>query len=243
MDAPKRRGGRGASGKVPSPPAQGGPQVARVLTTRSETRAFFNKISKIYHLMAEHSEGPIRQKCLLKLAPRPGETLLEIGCGTGHVAAELAGQADERGSVYAVDLSDGMLGQSRGLLEREGLSGRVCLCCADAAKLPLQDASVDALFTSFTLELFDNPEIPVVLGECRRVLRPGGRLGIAAVTKEGHHELLVGAYEWTHRHFPNFLDCRPIFAKRAVEEAGFRVQDAEIGMMWVPVEIVVAVKP
>ena len=231
-------------GDNPEPSAeQPGQTIARVLTSRSETRAFYNKISKIYDLMAEHSEGPVRQKCLRKLAPRTGETLLEIGCGTGHVTAELAREAGERGRVYALDLSDGMLAQTRQLLQQEGLRERVCLCCADAAKIPLRDASVDALFTSFTLELFDTPEIPVVLAECSRVLRPGGRLGIAAVTKEGHHELLVGAYEWTHRHFPNFLDCRPIFARRSIEDAGFRVQDSEIGMMWVPVEIVVAVKP
>jgi ubiquinone/menaquinone biosynthesis C-methylase UbiE len=145
--------------------------------------------------------------------------------------------------VYALDLSDGMLDQTRQLLTREGLNKRVCLCCADAVKIPLQDGSVDALFTSFTLELFDTPEIPVVLAEYSRVLRSGGRLGIAAVSKEGHHELLVGAYEWTHRHFPNLLDCRPIFVRRSIEDAGFRVQDAEVRMMWVPVEIVLAVKP
>jgi demethylmenaquinone methyltransferase/2-methoxy-6-polyprenyl-1,4-benzoquinol methylase len=219
-----------------------GHAMARVLTTRSETRAFYNKISKVYDLMAEHSEGPLRQKCLGMLAPQPGETLLEIGCGTGHITADLARAAGAQGRTYALDLSDGMLGQARQLLQREGLRGRVCLCCADATNMPLQDASVDALFMSFTLELFDNPEIPVVLGECRRILRPRGRLAIAAVSKEGHHELLVGAYEWTHRHFPNFLDCRPIFAKRSIEQAGFQVQDSEIGMMWVPVEIVTAVK-
>jgi ubiquinone/menaquinone biosynthesis C-methylase UbiE len=220
-----------------------GKQIDRVLTSRSETRAFYNKISKIYDLMAEHSEGPVRQKCLRKLAPLPGETLLEIGCGTGHITAELAREGGDRGRVYALDLSDGMLAQTGHLLQQQDLLERVCLCCADATKLPLRDRSVDALFSSFTLELFDTPEIPVVLAECRRVLRPGGRLGIAAVTKEGHHELLVGAYEWTHRHFPNFLDCRPIFARRSIEDAGFRVQDSEVGMMWVPVEIVVAVKP
>ncbi len=225
--------------------ARGGPgrEIDRVLTTRSETRAFYNKISKIYDLMAEHSEGPVRRKCLHNLAPQPGETLLEIGCGTGHVTAGLARGAGSGGRVYALDLSNGMLGETRQLLEREGLRERVCLCCADAATIPLRDASVDALFTSFTLELFDTPEIPVVLAECRRVLRPGGRLGVAAVSKEGHHELLVGAYEWTHRHFPNLLDCRPIFAGRSIEEAGFRVQSSEVAMMWVPVEIVVAVKP
>ena len=44
------------------------------------------------------------------------------------------------------------------------------------------------------------------------------------------------------RHFPNLLDCRPIFVRRALESAGFAIRDAEIQHMWVPVEIVLAVK-
>jgi demethylmenaquinone methyltransferase/2-methoxy-6-polyprenyl-1,4-benzoquinol methylase len=243
MSAKKRDRNPKANGSDPAAPREPpGEDITRVLTSRSETRAFYNKISRIYDLMAEHSEAPVRQKCLHKLAPRSGETLLEIGCGTGHVTAELARAAGAQGRVYALDLSDGMLGQTRQLLDRQGLGKRVCLCCSDAVKIPLKDSSVDALYTSFTLELFDTPEIAAVLEECRRVLRSGGRLAIAAVTREGHHELLVGAYEWTHRHFPNFLDCRPIFARRSIEAAGFWVQDAEVAMMWVPVEIVLAVK-
>ena len=184
MSAAKHGAGSGAANDPTSSPEQRPELTARVLTTRAETRAFYNKISKIYDLMAEHSEGPIRQKCLRKLAPTAGETLVEIGCGTGHVAASLAQSAGDSGRVYAVDLSGGMLDQTRRLLASQGLGSRVCLCCADAEQMPLRDASVDAVFMSFTLELFDNPDIPLVLKECKRVLRRGGRLGVAAVTEQ-----------------------------------------------------------
>lgn len=50
------------------------------------------------------------------------------------------------------------------------------------------------------------------------------------------------AYEWTHEHFPNLLDCRPIYVRRALEDAGCSIRDAMIAKMWVPVEIVVAAK-
>ena len=96
---------------------------------------------------------------------------------------------------------------------------------------------------SFTLELFDTPEIPRVLAECKRVLRPGGRLAVVAISKEGKQGFLIRAFEWTHRHFPNLMDCRPIYVRRAIEEADFVIRNATIDHMWVPVEIVLAEKP
>ena len=81
---------------------------------------------------------------------------------------------------------------------------------------------------SFTLELFDTPEIPRVLAECRRVLRPAGRLAVVSISREQPDDAMVKAFEWTHRHFPNLLDCRPIHARRSVEAAGFAVVSSEI---------------
>jgi demethylmenaquinone methyltransferase/2-methoxy-6-polyprenyl-1,4-benzoquinol methylase len=49
-------------------------------------------------------------------------------------------------------------------------------------------------------------------------------------------------FEWTHRHFPNLMDCRPIFVRRAFEAAGFRIESAEQRLMWVPVEVVLGAK-
>ena len=225
--------------KEPQPP-QGG--VLRVLQSKDETRAFYDKISGVYDVLAEHSEGPVRQIGLDKLAMAPGERVLEIGYGTGHCLVQLAKAVGPEGKVFGIDLSEGMRAQARARLQKEHLIDRVELSSGDATHLPYPGGSMDAVFMSFTLELFDTPEIPQVLAECRRVLRIGGRIGVVAITKEAKEGFAVEAYEWTHQHFPNLLDCRPIFVRRALEAAGLSIKDATITKMWVPVEIVVAEK-
>ncbi len=217
--------------------------IARVLQTKSETRAFYDKIACVYDLLAEHSEQPMREVALAMLAPAPGERLLEIGFGTGHVLARLARAVGPTGKVFGIDISENMLAQARELLERESLAERVTLACGDAEDLPYAADSLDGIFMCFTLELFDTPDIPRVLAQCQRVLRPGGRIVVAAVSKEGSQGLVIRAFEWTHRHFPNLLDCRPIHARQALEAEGFSIEQARVELMWVPVEIVKGRKP
>ncbi len=60
---------------------------------------------------------------------------------------------------------------------------------------------------------------------------------VVAVSKEGEGGVILHMYEWSHRHFPNLVDCRPIFVCQSMEAAGFRIKNAERKMMWVPVEV------
>ena len=218
------------------------PGVLRIFQSKDSTKAYYNKIAKVYDLLSEEAEKPMREAGLKKLAPQRGERILEVGFGTGHCLVEIAKAVGSSGMVLGIDISDQMVAHSQDLLKREGLAERVELKCGDAEQLPYESNSVDGIFFSFTLELFDTPELPKVLAECKRVLRPGGRIVVVAVSKEGKQGVIVSIYEWVHKHFPNLMDCRPIFVRRALEAAGFTIKEADVENMWVPVEIVLAVK-
>jgi demethylmenaquinone methyltransferase/2-methoxy-6-polyprenyl-1,4-benzoquinol methylase len=217
-------------------------EILRVFHSKEETKAFYDKIARVYDLLAERSERPMREAGLRLLAAAPGEHVLEIGFGTGHCLVDLAHAVGPSGKVLGIDLSDGMCKLARTLVADEGVADRVELTCGDAEHMPYESDSLDAVFMSFTLELFDTPDMPEVLAECRRVLRPGGRVCVVGVSKEGSRGV-VKVYEWSHRHFPNLVDCRPIHVARSLEDAGFTVRETEIEHMWVPVEIVLATAP
>ena len=218
------------------------PDVLRVFQSKAETKAYYNKIAKFYDLLAEHSEQPMREKGLEMLAAQPGEHILEIGFGTGHCIVEIARSVAPNGKVYGIDISEAMLERSLELINKADLTALVEITCGDAEHLPQSDNVLDGIFTSFTLELFDTPAIPKVLTECRRVLKPGGRLTVVALSKVSKRGLVMKVYEWSHKHFPNLMDCRPIYVGEALKAANFQIADSLIEKMWVPVEIVSAIK-
>ena len=215
--------------------------VLRVFQSKDQTKAFYNKISRVYDLLSERSEAPMRKAGLDLLKPKVGESILEIGFGTGHTLVSLAKAVAPKGRVFGLDLSDQMTKLAKENLVKAGLLDRARIRCGDATRLPYAAGSVDGVFMSFTLELFDTPEIPKVLGECKRVLRPGGRIVVVGMSKEGPKDPLVNVFEWTHKHFPKFLDCRPIYVSRALKGAGFSVRKALTKHMWIPVEIILGV--
>ncbi len=222
--------------------------LAPVNRSKSQARDSYDLLSRRYDRLAGWAERPAREAGLRLLAAREGERVLEIGFGTGQALAHLARAVGVSGKVHGLDLSDGMLEVAKARLWREGLAGAVELRLGDAANLPYRPGVFDAVFLSFTLELFDTPEIPVVLGECRRVLRDGGRIVVVALSKETRGRLLadvaVGLYEGIHRLAPVRVDCRPIRPAEALRAAGFALSGELVRLsMWgLPVEAVLARK-
>jgi demethylmenaquinone methyltransferase/2-methoxy-6-polyprenyl-1,4-benzoquinol methylase len=218
--------------------------IQDVKRSKQAARITYNRLSRWYDILAGGTERKYREWGLEKLSAQADEEILEIGFGTGHCLVSLARSVGPSGRVIGVDLSDGMLAMAQKRLKEEELIERVDLHLGDAANLNfLGTESLDGIFMSFTLELFDTPEIPCVLQECRRVLKPDGRLAVVFMSRPDPPGRAVRVYEWFHEHLPAYADCRPIHARQSIEENGFMVKDFRVTSIWgLPVDIILARK-
>jgi len=214
-------------------------EFSRVHRPIQDAESYYSSLSRIYDLLASSEKRFIRLGLAL-LHPLPGEMILEIGYGTGYAQLQIT-RAVETSLSVGLDLSSGMARVAQKRLSRLGTLDQVGLVQSDTMPIPFQDGHFDGIFTSFTLELFDSPHIPIVLGECHRVLKPGGRLVIVSLSKDRPLGLMGRMYESFHDNFPKLADCRPIPVRHLVEEAGFNIKESYEYKMWgIPVIIVSA---
>ena len=121
---------------------------------------------------AYRSRDAVRRRSLVReaLAARPGEHILDVGCGLGFYVAELVDEVGDGGTVTGVDSSEEMLAFAR--RKTEGRDNTTLLV-GDAGSLPVDDESFDAAISVQVFEYVQ--DLGRALGELRRALRPGGR--------------------------------------------------------------------
>ncbi|HEX8733279.1 MAG TPA: methyltransferase domain-containing protein [Ktedonobacterales bacterium] len=107
------------------------------------------------------------------LDPQPGERVVDVGCGLGHDARELARRVGPSGSVVGVDGSAEMIERATAATD-EATARTLSFITADATDLPLDSQTFDALRADRLLQHVDDPLRALL--EFRRALRPGGRI-------------------------------------------------------------------
>jgi len=201
----------------------------------------YDRISGLYDRLFDPFEGPLRDEAVRWLEARPGERIIELGVGTGRALEPLAERVGEPGSVVGIDLARGMLARAARRVSRSSVGAAVLLVRACTPPIPLAPASFDAAFVSFTLELFSPPQAERLLGELRRVLRPEGRVALAALWQSPHPGWMERGYVVGHRLAPHLLDCAPIDLDGLLRQAGYDLRRAETrSLMGIPVRLALA---
>jgi demethylmenaquinone methyltransferase/2-methoxy-6-polyprenyl-1,4-benzoquinol methylase len=147
-----------------------------VTLERDRIRAIFDAIAPVYDDLNDRMSFGLH-RVWKKMAVAwtecgPGDSALDLCCGTGDLALLLARRVGESGNVFGVDFSPNQLAEAR----RRDRTDRVHWVEADVLSLPFADASFDALTQGFGLR--NVVDIPVCLAEIHRVLKPGARAAI-----------------------------------------------------------------
>ncbi len=137
-----------------------------------------NPISFVQFMDTSHAQPTAqsyKQAIMEQLALKVGATILDVGCGTGQDALDLAQAVGPHGRVVGIDSSETMLEVARTRAAQAQLAVEYVL--ADATQLPFADASFDACQASRVLGHLRQPER--ALAEMVRVARPGARIVVA----------------------------------------------------------------
>lgn len=182
------------------------------------SRGFFDAWSRVYDfsLVQRATYRPVHDAVLEALGAEACGRVLDVGCGTGRLAARLSETPSVR-AVVGLDFSAGMLEQAHGRLGSSGTG----LVRGDATRLPFADAAFDAAVSTEAFHWF--PDQDAALAEIRRVLRPGGRLLLALVSPP--FEFIADAFEVGMRMVGQPLWwTTPSRLAAQVARAGFRVE-------------------
>ena len=134
--------------------------------------SFYGRAASVYDRVATAPiVQPWRDRCVVGLDLSPGDTVVDMGCGTGATLPALREAVGPEGVVVGVDLVAAMLRRARQRVAGNGWEN-VHLVQGDAARPPV--GSVDALVSTFAVGMFDDPGAAVRAWV--RTVRPGGRV-------------------------------------------------------------------
>jgi demethylmenaquinone methyltransferase / 2-methoxy-6-polyprenyl-1,4-benzoquinol methylase len=163
----------------------------------------FGRVAKRYDLLNTVMTAGLHHSWRERAADRaevgPGDSVLDVCCGTGDLALELAGRVTPGGHVVGCDFSEPMLDLAREKAATRG-SAAARFEWADALTLPYDAERFDAVTVGFGVRNF--ADLDRGLREMSRVLRPGGRLVILEITQPARPPLSFFFSLWFDRIVP-----------------------------------------
>ncbi|MFD3545171.1 class I SAM-dependent methyltransferase [Streptomyces sp. NPDC058655] len=164
-------------------------------------------------------DGPAFAAAVAEFGLRPGDRVLDAGCGTGRALPALRAAVGPTGTVLGADLTPRMLAAA----QRAGRAAEGALLLADVARLPLRDGVLDAVFAAGLIAHLPDPGAN--LRELARVVRPGG--GLALFHPIGRAALAARhGRELTAQDLRAEANLRPLLAGSGWDMASYADEDA-----------------
>lgn len=148
--------------------------------------------------------APVSQILIDRIAAKPGDRVLDIGCGCGGLSIALARQVAPGGHVLGVDISAPMLARARAVAPAGPATEFVL---ADATVHPFAPASFDLLVSRFGVMFFADPVAS--FANIRRALKPGGRVVFACWREPKANPWMIAPLQAVYRHVPKLPEMAP----------------------------------
>jgi len=172
--------------------------------------------------------APVSDVLISHIAAKPGERILDVGCGCGGLSIALASKVAPDGSVLGVDISAPMLARAR---ETAPAGLPVEFVLADATVHPFEPGGFDCLVSRFGVMFFADPVASFT--NMHRALKPSGRMAFACWREPKQNPWMMTPLQAVYRHVPKLPPQGPddpgpfAFAseervRRILAEAGFR---------------------
>lgn len=191
--------------------------------TSAQIKRAYNRRSWLYSKTIAEMERGYHEVALEKANIQKGEEVLEVAVGPGLTLTKLAASVGHEHTIYGVDLSTSMLELTRQRLLENNFKNFV-LKEADSRSLPFEDDSFDVLYNAYMLDLIPERDMPQILNEYKRVLRPGGRLVLLNMSKA---DKTLTSREKIYQAMPAKLAlylmgaCRPVLMESLTRTTGF----------------------
>jgi ubiquinone/menaquinone biosynthesis C-methylase UbiE len=167
----------------------------------------------------------------------PGLQILNAGVGTGKDQMAIIKALGSADGVIGLDISPVMLKLVRRRTGSVVISG-------DVLRLPFRDQSFDRILCAYVLDLIPTADLPIVLGEFKRALKPAGRMVLVSLTDgiSPLSRLLISGWIKLYKLDPLLLGgCRPLRLVPWLQRAGFEIETNTVLMqLAVPSEVVAA---
>lgn len=215
-------------------------EILEARYTHQEIVRKYNWIAPIYDLFGILMESKARRRALEVAAIQNGEKILEIALGTGLNFVEVLKRNPE-GWVHGIDVSTKMVERARKKIYKTGQKNYTLHLC-DCRHLPFDDEAFDVIMTEYLLDILPVEDFIPILLECKRVLKEGGRIILANMTKG--EKWVNQIYEELYKLKPPLLaGCRGVMSQPFLKEIGFDQFHREfVSQLGFPSEVVRGVK-